>query len=451
MATSKGVDIDELLDTASVRAIHLRTLAMCTVAMMIDGYDMYVVGWILPALSDSFHVSRVALTPVLLIQQVAMLLSGVFVAPLGDRIGRRNLLIVCLTGTGLFSLGSALAANPTEFTIWRVLTGLCAAAVVPNLVTLSSEIAPRRLRATFATITLSGSMGGALIGAGMQAFILPHYGWTGALFLGFALSAVIVPTALLWLPESARFLARRNSADPRLHRLVAKLDPKFDPATPLYVASAPHLTAGGRGRVRALLAEGHRVRTVLLWCAFIASFTFIGQWSSWSTTVFKDVLRMDWKSVATMTSLYTTLGVIGTSTIGLAIDRFGFRAVLPTTYALGFLGALGVAVTAPGDAMFVCLGMMGLFQHASQAGLAALAATLYPPSHKATAVGWAYGVGRVGSIIGPATGSALVQLHGGPLQTFTGFGVPLLFASILLLFLLKRSERQPGAVALTRA
>ena len=98
---SAAVDIDELLDTASLRAIHVRTLAVCTVAMMIDGYDLYLVGWILPALSDSFHVSRVALTPLLLIQQVGMLLSVYFVAPLGDRIGRRNLLLSCLTGIGL--------------------------------------------------------------------------------------------------------------------------------------------------------------------------------------------------------------------------------------------------------------------------------------------------------------------------------------------------------------
>src|SRR6185369_1572938 len=129
---SKSVDIDELLDNASLRAVHLRTLAVCTVAMMIDGYDLYLVGWILPALSDAFHVSRAAITPVLLIQQAAMLLSAVFVTPLADRFGRRNLMIGCLTGVGIFSLGAAFSDNLIELTIWRVLTGLCAAAVVPN-------------------------------------------------------------------------------------------------------------------------------------------------------------------------------------------------------------------------------------------------------------------------------------------------------------------------------
>ncbi|MEP7245590.1 MAG: MFS transporter, partial [Gammaproteobacteria bacterium] len=234
---SKSIDIDELLDNASLRAVHVRTLAVCTIAMMIDGYDLYLVGWILPALSDSFHVSRVALTPVLLIQQTAMLVSAFFVAPLADRVGRRKLLITCLIGTGVFSLGAAFSTNPTEFTIWRVLTALCAAAVVPNLVTLSSEIAPRRLRATFATITLTGAMGGALIGAAMQAYILPQYGWTGALYLGAALSVVVVPILFLWLPESPRFMVRRNSSDPRLVSFIAKLDPTLDPTAPLYVAS----------------------------------------------------------------------------------------------------------------------------------------------------------------------------------------------------------------------
>jgi AAHS family 4-hydroxybenzoate transporter-like MFS transporter len=91
--------------------------------------------------------------------------------------------------------------------------------------------------------------------------------------------------------------------------------------------------------------------------------------------------------------------------------------------------------------MFAFLGMMGLFQISSQAGLAALSPTLYPPTHKATAVGWAYGAGRIGSIIGPASGSALIQIHGGPLETFAGLGLPLLLASCLLFFLTMRAER----------
>jgi len=392
-----------------MQPIHIRTLVMCTLVMVIDGYDLYLVGWILPALSDSFHVTPVALTPLLLLQQVGMLLGGYFVAPMADYIGRRNLLLICLVGIAVFSFGATTSTNPTQFIVWRVLTGLFAAAIVPNLLTLSSEFAPERLRATFATITICGAMGGALIGAVMQAFILQPYGWHGALILGGALPLAVIPAALLWLPESPHFKAGNATADPLRQSLAQLLGPR------------------------------NRGATILLWCAFISSFTFISQWGAWSTTVFKDVLHMEWREVAKTMTVYTTLGVVGTLSVGVAIDRLGFRAVLPSVFLLGFLGALGIGATASSDAMWVFLAMMSLFQVASQAGLAALAPSLYPPERKATGVGWAYGAGRIGSIIGPAIGSALIQSKVGPFETFVGFGMPLLFGAVFLVFVLKQA------------
>lgn len=391
-----------------LRPVQLRTLGMCTLVMMIDGYDLYLVGWILPALSDEFHVTRVALTPVLLLQQVGMLLGGYLVAPLADYIGRRSLLLICLVGIGIFSFGATTSSDPTQFILWRILTGLFAAAIVPNLLTLSSEVAPDRLRATFCTITLCGAMAGALVGAAMQAFILPSYGWHGAVILGGVLPLAVLPVAWLWLPESPRF--RRDGSKPGLQVSLEQM-----------------------------LGCGNRGVTLLLWAAFISSFAFIGQWGAWSTTVFKDVLHMEWRSVAMTMTVYTTLGVIGTLSIGIAIDRFGFRAVLPTVFLLGFLGALGIGASASTRAMWVFLGVMSFFQVASQAGLAALAPSLYPPERKATGVGWAYGAGRIGSLIGPAIGSALIQMKVGPFETFIGFGLPLLFAAVILLFVFARA------------
>lgn len=393
---------------SDLKPIQIRTLIMCTLVMVIDGYDLYLVGWILPALSDAFHVTRVALTPVLLLQQVGMLLGGYLVAPMADYIGRRKLLLVCLGGIGLFSFGATTSTDPTQFIIWRVLTGLFAAAIVPNLLTLSSEVAPERLRATFSTITICGAMGGALVGAVMQAFILPTHGWQGAVILGGALPLAMIPVAWLWLPESPRF--RPGRAQQGLQASFAQM-----------------------------LGAGNRGATLLLWAAFISSFAFIGQWGAWSTTVFKDVLHMDWRSVAMTMTVYTTLGVIGTLSIGVAIDRFGFRAVLPAVFLLGFLGALGIGATASSRAMWVFLGVMSLFQVASQAGLAALAPSLYPPERKATGVGWAYGAGRIGSLVGPAIGSALIQMKVGPFETFIGFGLPLLFGAVFLLFVFSRA------------
>lgn len=443
MAARMEIDLDEVLDAARLRPIHVRMLALCTIIMMIDGYDLYLVGWILPALSDSFQVSRVALTPLLLLQQVGMLFGGYAIAPLADRFGRRRLLLVALVIIGLSSLGAMTATNPTQFTLWRIVTGLFASAIVPNLLALSSEIAPLRLRATFSTITICGAMGGSLIGAAMQAFILEPHGWHGGVFLGGVLPLMIVPVVWMALPESPRFLVRRNADDPRLPDLLAKFDPALGAASGFSIRKTVAVPPGFAESVALLLGPGRRAATLILWCTFISSFTFISQWGSWSTTVFHDVIGMSWREVAITTTTYTTLGVIGTLGIGVAIDRWGFRAVLPGVFLFGFAGAIGIGATAPATAMWVFLSVMSLFQVAGQAGLAALAPTLYSPDRKATGVGWAYGAGRIGSIFGPAIGSTLLHLQTGIVGTFAGFGLPLLSAAIFLLILLKKPDPAP--------
>lgn len=438
--TTRADWIERQLDEARLRPVHVRALALCTIIMMIDGYDLYLVGWILPKLSDAFAVTRLQLTPVLLLQQIGMLLGGYFVAPLADRIGRRRLLLICLGGIGLTSFATAFATTPGQFTWGRIATGLFAAAIVPNLLALSSEVAPKRLRATFATITICGAMGGSLIGAFMQAFILIPYGWRGAVLLGAALPVAILPIVMLLLPESLRYLSRKNPQDKRIPVILSAYGITGEPIE-FPVGTPSFEEAPAAGTVKALFAGNSRGFTILLWAIFICSFAFIGQWGAWSTTVFHDVLHMNWPAVARVTTIYTLLGVVGTLGVGLAIDRFGFRAVLPAAFFLGFLGAIGIGMTAGDSVMYLALGVMSLFQVASQAGLAALAPTLYTSQLRATGVGAAYGAGRIGSMAGPALGSALLASGSGVVPIFAGFGVPLLVAAILLLFLLPRPTR----------
>lgn len=436
--TDRAGWIEQRLDEARLRPIHLRVLALCTIVMMIDGYDLYLVGWILPKLSDAFHVSRLALTPVLLIQQIGMLLGGYLVAPLADRVGRRSLLAICLAGIAVTSLLTALATTPTAFTCGRIATGLFAAAIVPNLLALSAEVAPLRLRATFATVTICGAMGGSLIGAAMQAFVLVPYGWVGAVVLGGLLPLVALPLVLVALPESVRFVARRNAADPRLAAMLAAYGITGDPVEPAGAAPMTIAAPASAGSLATLLGAQRRSFTILLWLTFIASFAFIGQWGAWSTTVFHDVLHMDWQGVARVTTIYTLMGVVGTLGVGVLIDRWGFRTVLPSVFGIGFVAAIAIGLTAGHALMYVALAVMSLFQVASQAGLAAFAPTLYPSVMRATGVGAAYGAGRIGSMAGPAIGSALLASGTGVVAIFAGFGLPLLIAALLLLALLAR-------------
>jgi MFS family permease len=122
--------------------------------------------------------------------------------------------------------------------------------------------------------------------------------------------------------------------------------------------------------------------------------------------------------------------------IGFCIDRFGFKRVMVSTFLLGALGCALIGITAPGPLMFVAVIMMAMFQHGGQAGIGALAAALYPSSHRATGVGWAYGAGRTASIFAPLFGTYVLTEGFSPPTIFALLAVPLAAAGLFALWLM---------------
>jgi len=444
-ADSRSVDVDSFLDNLKFNSFHLTVLVLCTLLTAIDGYELYVVGWVLPKLAEDFGVPRTAITSAMIAQQVGMLVGAFIIPPLADKLSRPRVLLACYAGMMLSALAIVHTHSLIPFAFWRFVAGLCGTAMVPILVTLASETAPQRLRSTMSTITVSGTMIGALLGAGMQAFILEPFGWHGAFWIAAALPALMLPMIWFFLPESLRSLAARNPDDPAIQRLARRMQPAGEPPVTVHgVAREP------RERKRALVSDilgpGKLLKTLLMWAVAISSFVFITA-GVWKTTIFKDVVGLDWQQVAAINATNTIAGFAGMILIGYLIDRLGFRLVMTLTFGLAAVGAVMIGVLAPGAGMFVAVAIMALFQHGGQAGIAAMAAALYPPSHRATGVGWAYGAGRIASIFAPLFGSFVLGEGFGPVGIFALLALPLASAGIFSFWLMS----MPGAPRITRA
>ncbi len=436
------VDIDTFLDSAKLRPFHFRVVLIGAMAMLVDGFDLGVLSWVLPKISDDFDIARTSLTWVLSTQQVGMVLGAYFIAPIADQIGRRRLLMLCLGAVSACCFMTIFADTLIALAIWRLLTGIFASAVIANMVALTSELAPARHRATMVTMVLAGSMPGAILGSLMQAFLLEDFGWHVAFWIGAAMPLLLLPIMYFFLPESPRFLAARNHGDPRLRRIVSSLMPTGED-----FEIAPPVTREGRSGsialVRDLFRPGLAVPTLLLWLAFISSFGFISA-ALWKTTVFHDIVQLDWSQVGITTAIGTGFGALGMVTIGVMIDRFGFRAIVPTYFIIGSLGAIGMGLFAPGWGMFVALAINATAQHAAHAGLASVASTLYPTRNRATGVGWAYGAGRAASILGPMYGALALKHDLGAIGYFFLLAVPLASAGIVLWILLSMVKLDPA-------
>lgn len=441
--TSRPIDVDSFLDGLKFNRFHLTILILCTILTAIDGYELYIVGWVLPDLARDFGVPRTAITSAMVAQQTGMLVGAFIIPPMADRIGRPRLLLFCYAGMALSATAILFTHSLLPFAICRFVAGFCGTSMIPILVSLVSETAPQRLRSTVSTITVSGTMIGALLGALMQGFILESFGWRGGFWIAVAMPALMLPLIYFLLPESLRSLAARDPGDPRIQTLARKMDPTRDEPMTLVAPPKPQRPASAV-LIGDVLGPGQRLKTFLMWAITISSFVFITA-GVWKTTIFKDVVGLPWSQVALINGVNTVAGFIGMLSIGFFIDHFGFKRVMVSTFLLAALFSVMIGVLAPTIGMFVAVAFMAMFQHGGQASIAALAASLYPPRSRATGVGWAYGAARVASIFAPLFGAFVLGEGFGPIMIFALLGVPLASAGIFT-FLLMSLKGAPKPV-----
>jgi MFS transporter, AAHS family, 4-hydroxybenzoate transporter len=156
-----------------------------------------------------------------------------------------------------------------------------------------------------------------------------------------------------------------------------------------------------------LFREGRTLVTLLLWVVFFMSLLDIYFLANWLPIVLNDLGASD-SAAAAIGAMLQVGGIVGTFVLGSLIDRFSFRALaltyLVAVFAVGAIGQLGHAAIPVSAAIFVA----GFCVVGGQIAANALAAGFYPTALRATGVGWALGIGRIGSIIGPLVGGLLL-------------------------------------------
>jgi AAHS family 4-hydroxybenzoate transporter-like MFS transporter len=238
---------------------------------------------------------------------------------------------------------------------------------------------------------------------------------------------LLVPILALRLPESVRFLALTGRANERVAQLLAFISPKaaFAPATQ-FVVHEPGLAGIP---VLHLFKSGRTPVTLLLWVVFFMSLLDLYFLSNWLPTVLND-LGASVSLAAAIGSMLQVGGVVGTFALGSVIDRFSFRALalvyFIAVFAVGAIGQLGHSVVFVTIAIFAA----GFCIVGGQIAANALAAGFYPTSVRATGVGWALGIGRVGSIIGPLVGGALLTMKWSTAWVFLAAAAAALCASL---------------------
>jgi AAHS family 4-hydroxybenzoate transporter-like MFS transporter len=432
---NRTINVSEIIDTHGIGAFQLRVFALCAAVLFVDGFDVQGITYVVSTLTSEWGLVRGDLWPALTFGLVGVMLGAMLLAPLADRIGRRRVIVWSCVAFGLGTLATVLVDSLWPLVAVRFLTGLGLGAALPNAIGLASEYAPHRRRALVVMFVGSGISLGAIAAGMTAARLVAPYGWHAMFVVGGILPLLLAVALARALPESIRFSASVPGRQAEAQRLLRKIKPEVG-ADIEVVSSDPE---GGHASVRDLFKDGRGVATVCLWVTFFMSLLNVYLAINWLPSSL-EASGFTRPQAAEITTLYHVGGVIGTYAIGLLMDRLGaYRMVL---FAL-VLAAVGFYTFATVTGMTqwpttAILMLAGMGVIGAQVGATALASMTYPVAIRATGLGWALGVGRVGSIVGPTIGGIMIATAADPRSVYLGCLLPVLLG-MAAVALLKRT------------
>ena len=454
MARAREVNISQLIDTAPVSALQKRAIALCLALAVLDGMDAQLIGFAIPALSEDWGLSKASFGLLLALSSGAMVVGSLLFGPVADRWGRRRVILVCTVLFSVFTLASAFAPSMGVLIVLRILAGIGLGGVTPNLIALTSEYSPARSRATLVTVVVAGMSLGGFLGGLAAAQLIPAYGWQSIFVAGGVLPLIAAAFAWRWLPESGKFLAARGDHD-AVSKIVAAISPQTDLSDE--VRFTQDSVAETKSPVRELFAGGRAVDTGLLWMVFVVNFLVIYFLFGWMPTLFSEAGQSSSNAILAA-ALFNLGGMAGALSVGRITDRVAAAwgssggpraayAVVMAGYSIGalFIGAVAMSL-ANSALLLVAICVVGFGISGSSAGIIAIAASIYPVAARSTGIGWAMGVGRIGSIVGPTVGAALIAAGMDARTIFLLMIVPTGLAVLTLGVLLLRERRRDRAV-----
>ncbi|SEU23685.1 MFS transporter [Variovorax sp. OV084] len=424
------VDVHALAGRSRFNGFHGLVLFWCVLILIIDGYDLAVVGAALPSIMKDMGVDATSAGVMAGSALLGTMLGAISLGTLADRIGRPRMIAVCVALFSLFTAAAGLTNDPISFSVARFIAGLGIGGVLPIVTAQMGEFAPSNLRTRLVTLVFAGySVGGILVALTAKQLI-EGYGWQWVFYVA-GLPVLLIPLILKTMPESLSFLVKKGDQR-QLRAMAARIAPEQLHAVDAIYGGSP--TDKVRAApIRSLFEEGRGLSTVMIWVAFMTGLFMVYALNSWLTKLMA-MAGYSLGSALNFVIVFNVGAIVGAIGGGLLSDKFNIKHVLIGFYAVGAISLTALAYTKSTELLFLAVFIVGASTLGTQLLAYAYAGDFYSPATRSTGVGFASGVGRIGAIVAPVLIGWLVSLKLPMEQNFMAIAVAGLLGAIAVTF-----------------
>ncbi len=413
--------------------------ALCGFAVGFDGYDLIVYGTVIPALLayEPWGLTPERVGVIGSYAVIGMLIGALFAGTVTDIIGRRKALLICVTWFSVFTALCGVVPSPELFGLCRFLAGIGLGGLIPVATALTLEYAPgHRRNITYTAMMASYNVGG-LLAAGLAILLIPVFGWQVMFLVALVPLVVVVPLGLKYLPESISFLVAQNRRE-EAETLSRRFGVPLQEVAKTVEKEEETAVHGGRFHgLKTITSRIYLLRSVAFWAASFCGLMLIYGFSTWLPGVMTEA-GYSVGSALSFLLLFQGGAVIGNLVAGGLADRFGTKIICGLFFAIAAIGIALLSVKMPLVLTYLFAGVAGAGVFAAMVLVYSYIGQYYPASSRATALGWAAGIGRAGAIVGPILGGFLVGAGLAVPWGFYSFAIAGVIAA-LIIFLLPRS------------
>ena len=384
----------------------MQTVGLCFLVALMEGLDLQAAGIAAVGIAQAFSLDKMQMGWIFSAGILGLLPGALFGGMLADRHGRKKVLLGAVVLFGLFSIVTALAWDFHSLVFARFMTGAGLGAALPNLIALTSEAAGPRFRGTAVSLMYCGVPIGAALAAAMGFSGLTQ-AWQTIFWVGGVVPLLLVPLLMLRLPESQAFSSQQQEAP------------------------AP---------LRAIFASGTASSTLLLWLCYFFTLLVVYMLINWLPMLLVDQGFSRSQAAGVMFALQIG-AALGTLMLGALMDKLSPIKMSLLIYC-GMLASLISLGAASSFGMMLAAGFVaGMFATGGQSVLYALAPLFYRTEIRATGVGTAVAVGRLGAMSGPLLAGKMLALGTGTVGVMAASAPGIVLAGVAVFWLMNRHQR----------